>query len=332
MALRFNERTGEFEEVVDIPKKKRIKPYILVVLFLLVVIAGVVSYINWDPVRLLDYSINTATISKYGEKRDLNIIVDSKSEDVCIFTSDDWITIDDEYSTSSIITFEKNESLQRNGCITIVASSKFFGHTYDRIRKRIDVTQHSGIASRIDLEKRECCFGNSETNPQYIDIITDAVTLNIYTNAEWINASNQSNDVCRISVAKNTGGRRSANVCVQSGEIKKYILVEQESGLATFFKLKDDKTTFYIGREKLNNNQCYRFDIETDGTSWKVVSSPSWIDAYADIDNKCLEIVPEPLYDKSDVRDGDVIIESNNGHRIELSFNQGFLDWSPKLK
>ena len=94
----------------------------------------------------------------------------------------------------------------------------------------------------------------------------------------------------------------------------KRVKVFQESGLANCFEL----ATSNLSIPEAGSD--YNIKVNTDGTFWSVSSSPDWLTAYADLEDKRLKIkVPA---NTGKIQSGTITIKSNNGDLRDINVTQ----------
>lgn len=101
------------------------------------------------------------------------------------------------------------------------------------------------------------------------------------------------------------------------GTVLETVKINQESGLSSHISV--DKEHIDAAKE-LGPNRCYKVNIDTDGTSWSIKRSDSWIGVKLYESYGFLEITPEKNTDY--VRYGYVYVNDNNGHTAVIEIKQ----------
>ena len=305
-------------------------------LILVLVITGViVCFCNYQPVSYLDLSGN-GTFNKMGGEAVFSYSTDAALENVRMRKSEDWVNLSDEGGGNLQVSISKNLGERRTATFTVEAYSTFFGIQYDCISKQIDISQASGMPTFLDVNTTEMLFdkyGNCKTSNHFM-ANTDGCELEIGLGKDslyadtippWFTVSkNIKTDIERISANVsvtadvNKYGERFGYITVKAGNIVKLVKVCQESGLATKFLV--ETTTLRMAEEGTGEGMCYPIKVETDGTWWYVDESPSWLTAYADLNDKRLEV--SAAANTGQRKTGTIILKSNNGDWHEIDVTQ----------
>lgn len=305
-------------------KKKAKKIRNIILLIITIVIAIVVCFINYFPVSYLDVS-GDITLGKRGGNKTINFSTDANDVNIDLQETSNWIDVNRDGGTLSISVVPNTDD-ERSAYITINAYSSFFGKQFNCISKTIKVSQNSGLPTYLETNTSEICFdkyGNCTSNQ--ITATTDGCDLQVSTSASWFSVSKditEDGDNMVASIALTTGtnneGSKTGEVVISCNDYVKRVKVSQASGLATYFRV--EKTSLNMSEEGTGEGKCYPIDVYTDGTSWSVYSSPSWLTAYADLEDKRLEIkVPA---NTGKIKSGTITIKSNNGDLRDISVSQ----------
>lgn len=305
-------------------KKKAKKIRNIILLIITIVIAIVVCFINYFPVSYLDVS-GDISLGKRGGNKTINFSTDANDVNIDLQETSNWIDVNRDGGTLSISVVPNTDD-ERSAYITINAYSSFFGKQFNCISKTIKVSQNSGLPTYLETNTSEICFdkyGNCTSNQ--ITATTDGCDLQVSTSASWFSVSKditEDGDNMVASIALTTGtnneGSKTGEVVISCNDYVKRVKVSQASGLATYFRV--EKTSLNMSEEGAGEGKCYPIDVYTDGTSWSVYSSPSWLTAYADLEDKRLEIkVPA---NTGKIKSGTITIKSNNGDLRDISVSQ----------
>lgn len=301
-------------------KKKARKIRNIILLIIAIVIALFVCLINYFPVSYLDVS-GDVSLGKRGGNNTIIISTDANDINIDVQESSSWIDVNRDGGTLSINVVPNTDD-ERSAYITINTYSSFFGKKFNCISKTIKVSQSSGLPTYLKTNTSEISFdkyGNCSSNQ--ITATTDGCDLQVSTSASWFSVSKnitEDGDNMVASIVLTTGtnneGSKTGDVVIRCNDYVEKVKVSQASGLATYFRVK--KTSLTMAEEGM----CYPIDVYTDGTSWSVYSSPSWLTAYADLEDKRLEIqVPA---NTGKIKSGTITIKSNNGDLRDISVSQ----------
>lgn len=305
-------------------KKKARKIRNIILLIIAIVIAIVVCLINYFPVSYLDVS-GDVSLGKRGGNKTITISTDANDINIDVQESSNWIDVNRDGGTLSI-NVEPNTDDERSAYITVNTYSSFFGKKFNCISKTIKVSQSSGLPTYLKTNTSEISFdkyGNCSSNQ--ITATTDGCDLQVSTSASWFSVSKnitEDGDNMVASIVLTTGtnneGSKTGEVVIRCNDYVERVKVSQASGLATYFRV--EKTSLTMAEEGTAEDMCYPIDVYTDGTSWSVYSAPGWLTAYADLEDKRLEIkVPA---NTGKIKSGTITIKSNNGDLRDISVTQ----------
>ena len=319
--------SGEFthEAKVSLANKKRARKIRNVILLIIAIsVAIVVCVINYFPVSYLDVS-GDVSFGKRGGHKTISISTDASDINIDVQESSDWISVDRDGGTL-FINVTPNTGDEKTAYITIDTYSSFFGNQFNCISKSIKISQSSGSPTYLETNTSEISFdkyGNCSSNQ--ISATTDGCDLQVATSASWFSVSKDikedgDNIVASIvlTTSTNNEGSKTGEVVISCNDYVKRVKVSQASGLATYFRV--EKTSLTMAEEGTEEGRCYPIDVYTDGTSWSVYSAPHWLTAYADLEDKRLEIkVPA---NAGKIKSGTITIKSNNGDLRDISVTQ----------
>lgn len=305
-------------------KKKARKIRNIILLIIAIVIALFVCLINYFPVSYLDVS-GDVSLGKKGGNNTITISTDANDINIDVQESSNWIDVNRDGGTLSINVVPNTDD-ERSAYITVNTYSSFFGKKFNCISKTIKVSQSSGLPTYLKTNTSEISFdkyGNCSSNQ--ITATTDGCDLQVSTSASWFSVSKnitEDGDNMVASIVLTTGtnneGSKIGDVVIRCNDYVEKVKVSQASGLATYFRV--EKTSLTMAEEGSGEGMCYPIDVYTDGTSWSVYSSPSWLTAYADLEDKRLEIqVPA---NAGKIKSGTITIKSNNGDLRDISVSQ----------
>ena len=305
-------------------KKKARKIRNIILLIIAIVIAIVVCLINYFPVSYLDVS-GDVSLGKRGGNKTITISTDANDINIDVQESSNWIDVNRDGGTLSINVVPNTDD-ERSAYITVNTYSSFFGKKFNCISKTIKVSQSSGLPTYLKTNTSEISFdkyGNCSSNR--ITATTDGCDLQVSTSASWFSVSKnitEDGDNMVASIVLTTGtnneGSKTGEVVIRCNDYVERVKVSQASGLATYFRV--EKTSLTMAEEGTAEDMCYPIDVYTDGTSWSVYSAPGWLTAYADLEDKRLEIkVPA---NTGKIKSGTITIKSNNGDLRDISVSQ----------
>ena len=305
-------------------KKKARKIRNIILLIIAIVIAIVVCLINYFPVSYLDVS-GDVSLGKRGGNKTITISTDANDINIDVQESSNWIDVNRDGGTLSINVVPNTDD-ERSAYITVNTYSSFFGKKFNCISKTIKVSQSSGLPTYLKTNTSEISFdkyGNCSSNQ--ITATTDGCDLQVSTSASWFSVSKnitEDGDNMVASIVLTTGtnneGSKTGEGVIRCNDYVERVKVSQASGLATYFRV--EKTSLTMAEEGTAEDMCYPIDVYTDGTSWSVYSAPGWLTAYADLEDKRLEIkVPA---NTGKIKSGTITIKSNNGDLRDISVTQ----------
>lgn len=313
------------EAKVSLANKKKVrKIHNVILLIIAIVIVVVVCLINYFPVSYLDVSGNVF-LGKRGGNKTISISTDANDINIDVEESSNWINVNRDGGTLSINVVPNTDD-ERSAYITVNTYSSFFGKQFNCISKTIKVSQSSGLPTYLKTNTSEISFdkyGNCSSNQ--ITATTDGCDLQVSTSASWFSVSKNitedgDNMVASIVLTTDTNneGSKTGEVVISCNDYVERVKVSQASGLATYFRV--EKTSLTMAEEGSGEGMCYPIDVYTDGTSWSVYSSPDWLTAYADLEDKRLEVKVGENTGK--IKSGTITIKSNNGDLIDISVTQ----------
>lgn len=327
-------------------KKQRVIIYTIIGIFVFI-IAPILIYIGYRPVGNIDInpSLNSRIeLNSFSLRKEFNIVTSKCNNGIRIDSSCDWCKVE-KHGDNMIITVDKNIDDARRCNIVIYSYNMLYGIELDRVSKKIEIIQASGKATFLDISKNRFViskFGTKYVNSNHTFTITtdgSEIVEPLIANDNWVKcyraliSTSPLEIKYTLEIEENPSSERTFEMqfTTPNGSIVKNVTIYQQSGCANYFRRKDGDGEIYVRKESLPEGKCYAIDIETDGTSWAVVSCPNWI-TYKIVGNR-LEIYPTTwIPDNSKGieigRYGDIILRSNNSELadIVLSINQGLLD------
>ena len=305
-------------------KKKARKTRNIILLIIAIVIAIIVCLINYFPVSYLDVS-GDVSLGKRGGNNTITISTDANDINIDVQESSNWIDVNRDGGTLSINVVPNTDD-ERSAYITVNTYSSFFGKKFNCISKTIKVCQSSGLPTYLKTNTSEISFdkyGNCSSNQ--ITATTDGCDLQVSTSASWFSVSKNITEGGNYLVASivlttstNNEGSKTGEVVISCNDYVERVKVSQASGLATFFRV--ENTSLTMDEKGTEEGKCYPIDVYTDGTSWSVYSAPDWLTAYADLEDKRLEIKVQANTGK--IKSGTITLKSNNGDLRDISVTQ----------
>ena len=305
---------------IDDDSKKRKKKITIATIFIIGVVALFVCWINYSPVKYINVE-ESFSITKFGDSISVTAQTNVPSYLIkrTVESGSDWLQVFGEDGRYKLVA-KPNPIGTRHATITISVPNRLFGSNISWESKKISIYQESGEPTYINPERNSISFdkfGKSSDKSKLI-ISTDGVLESVASAPDWCDISfNPLNDgkyQCLVSVNTNGGKRRYGQIILKGGNITQSISVQQESGLASYIDFSVSSLSV------LPREETKYVDVKTDGTSWSVMSKPSWVDA-SDNGNNSLKIVIAE--NDGERRNGTLTIKSNNGHTSSIAINQG---------
>lgn len=322
--------------------KRRKKKVTAITLAIIALITISVCWFNYSPVKYIDVTASLPRrLSKYGDSiRDSGYIV-GEIESLSIIKYGDSIRVyaetnvptnlmemDVEYGSNWLRAYgtdgsytliaKPNPDGPRYATIKISAPNRLFGSIISWDSKTIKITQESGVPTYITPERKYISFDKfGKSDKSKLIISTDGV-LSIASAPDWCDVSLEPIEngkyECIVNTGKNDEDRKNGQVTFKGGNITQSILVQQESGLASYIRFVD-------GCISVSPREETKYvDIKTDGTSWSILSKPKWVEV-SDNGNNSLKLVISE--NEEDRKTGTITVKSNNGHTASLTINQG---------
>lgn len=305
---------------IDEDSRNRKKKTALIAFSVVVVIAILICWINYSPVKYINVG-DSISISKYGDsiRVSAETNVPSYLMKMDVEAGGDWLQVSGEEGNYTIVA-KPNPVSSRYAAIKISVPNRLFGGNVSWDSKTINISQESGEPTYINPERSTISFdkfGKSLDKSNLI-ISTDGVLESVASAPDWCDISfsplNGGRYQCVVSIDKNGGERRYGQITLKGGNITQNISVQQESGLASYIGFNGSSLSV------LPIEETKYVDVRTDGTSWSVISKPSWVNT-SDNGNNSLKL--EIAENDGERRSGTLTIKSNNGHTSSLAINQG---------
>lgn len=298
-----------------------------IILFaVIIILVVIVSLMNYNRASYLNI-IGDTSFGKRGGDKYLCILTDAidKNVDYILDESGNWLNVLHNGDTM-FISAGPNMEAEKTAYITVNAYSSFFGKRIGCISEKVKIEQISGLPTFLKTNKSEVTFdkyGKSSSN--IITAETDGCDLKISATHQWISVTkdvetDDNNIVASIKITADTNveGGKSGEVIISCNNYVKRIKVSQESGLATRFEL--GTYNLIMAEEGSGEGFIYPVSVYTDGTSWSVKSAPDWLTAYADIEEKRLEVSVDA--NTGQIQTGTITLMSNNGDLKDISVSQ----------
>lgn len=201
------------------------------------------------------------------------------------------------------ITMDKNNGERRFGQISIQGGN---------VTQNIFIQQESGLASYIKFANPSLSVSPREET-RYVNIETDGASWSISSKPTWVEVVNNGNNSLRLVIAENDNERRSAQLIVKSNNgYSSSLTINQGTAKASYIRA--GQTSISAGTSGLDKY----VSVSTDGKEWSVSDHPYWIDVTPS-DNR---IYIEVNSNSGKIREGKIILSSNNGHRATISVKQ----------
>lgn len=305
---------------IDDDFNKRKKKITIAIFIIIGVVALFVCWINYSPVKYINVD-ESISFTKYGDSISITAQTNVPAYliKMDVESGNDWLHVSGEDGNYGLVA-KPNPIGSRYAKIKISAPNRLFGNNIGWDSKIINISQESGEPTYINLDRNSISFdkfGNSSDKSNLI-ISTDGVLEAVASAPDWCDFSfapiENGKYECIITMDKNNGDRRYGQITLKGGNITQNILVQQESGLASYIGFNDSSLSV------LPREETKYVDVRTDGTSWYVISKPSWVEASDNGNNSLKLVIAE---NDGERRDGTLTIKSNNGHTSSLAINQG---------
>lgn len=305
---------------IDEMSKRKKRKTITITLSAIGVIAILVCWFNYSPVKYINVD-ETVSISKYGDRIRVSAQTNVPSYLIRmdLESGSDWLKVSGDNGSYSLVA-KPNPSSSRYATIKISVPNRLFGGNISWNSKTIRITQTSGEPSYITPERSYMSYDKfgKPTGKSNLIITTDGVLESVASAPDWCDVSfapiEDGKYECVVTMNKNGGERRLGQISIKGGNITQDISIQQESGLASYI-------SFNTSSISVSPREETKYaDVKTDGSSWTIVSKPSWVVA-TDNGNNTIKLEIEE--NDNDRRNGTVTIRSNNGHTSSLAINQG---------
>lgn len=306
--------------VIEDNNRRKKRKAIAITASVIGVIAILVCWLNYSPVKYINVD-EAVSISKYGDSIHISVQTNAPSNLIRMDVESgyEWLHVSGTYGSYNLVA-KPNPTSSRYAKIKISAPNRLFGENISWDHKTIQISQSSGEPSYITPEKGYLSFDKygKPIGKSNLIITTDGVLESVVSAPDWCNVSFSPIDdgryECVVTMDKNNGDRKFGQFSIKGGNITKDISVQQESGLASYISFNTSSISVSPRKE------TKYADVMTDGTSWTIVSQPSWVVA---TDNGNNSIKFEIAENDNEIRNGTVTIRSNNGHTSSLAINQG---------
>lgn len=292
------------------------------VLGIVLIVLVITFFIGYKPVNSLSVSESSLSFGKWGGQESVRVSTNVPSNAVDVHCSGLGFSVHNDPNrvlecSDFIVSVEPNEGDTRTGKVRVTAYATLYGMRIGSGESvSTSLSQESGLARKLDVSIRSVNAGKWGGDCQFT-VKTDGVkNVNAISQEDWIKVLKGEGDNYVISVEKNPNDSRHGIVIIESGNLQKEITVNQVSGLANRFSL--DRSNIKVGK----SGSTYRVNVSTDGVSWDIYSSPSWV-TITKYDNSFDLTV---AYNSDEIKNGNVVVKSNNGHKSYINISQ---DGSP---
>jgi len=277
--------------------------------------SGLATYLNTNTSEI--------TFDKYGNPVGNDVIItETDGYDIQISSNQSWYTFSKDTifdGNKTTVCLQLNTNMNKTG--------KQIGEiiiSCNDLIKRIKVVQESGLPTFLDVSCSEIRIDKyGKTSVEQIMAETDGCDLQISTNDTWFAFVEKvkpkgGNMVASISLIAETndGESKTGEILVNCNQFSKRIKIVQDSGAAKFFEL--DYSNIHIPEKGPGEGKCYRINVQTDGTSWSVKSSPSWLTVRKYESH--IDVFAEANVGK--IKTGKIILMSNNGNLKHVEVSQ----------
>jgi len=265
--------------------------------------SGVPTYIN--PQR------SSIFFDKYGKPTDkANLIISTDGVLESVASAPDWCNISFRPLSGErylcVITMDKNNGARRYGEISLKGGG---------ITQSISIQQESGLASYIGFNSGSISVSPREET-EYVDVRTDGTSWTIISKPYWVEASDNGNNSLKLIISENETDQRSGTLTIKSNNGQTATLaINQGTPKASYIRA--EQTSINAGISGLDKY----ITVSTDGKDWSVYSSPSWLTVTPYIKDQKI-YVEIPSNRGYYVKEGEIILASNNGHQATISVKQ----------
>ena len=307
---------GKYANIANsrIGSSKKTKWLVLGIVLFVIVIA---FFIGYKPVNSLSVSETNLSFGKWGGQESVHVSTNVSSNAVDVHCSGSGFSVDSDYGHELKVSVEPNEGDSRTGNVKVTAYATLYGMRIGSGESATTIlSQESGLASYLHVSQTSISVAKQGDSYQ-ITVNTDGVKLEVSSKEEWINISKESDGGYNITVQKNAGDSRQGSIEFASGSLRRVVSVSQVSGLASFLSLSKSSIS-NVEKSGTESGRYYRVNVSTDGVSWDIYSSPSWVNI-TKYDN-FFEITVD--YNSGEVRNGTIYVHSNNDHSESISISQ----------
>lgn len=307
---------GKYVNIANsrIGSSKKTKWLVLGIVLIVIVIT---FFIGYKPVNSLSVSESSLSFGKWGGTENVHISTNVSSNAVDVRCSGAGFDTEEDYGSDLKVTAGANEGDSRTGTVKVTAYATLYGMRMGEGKSvTTNLSQESGLATRLSVST-SVINATKWGGECQVTVSSDGVSEEmINSHVNWISVEKMERGKYKIIIDKNPENERHGEITVENSGIRKSISVNQASGLANRFSL--DRTSIKVGKSGSN----YKVRVDTDGTSWHVSSNPEWL-SLSESDNY-LDVSVTGNTDE--IRDGSIVVRSNNGHKWTISIWQ---DGSP---
>lgn len=305
---------------IEVNSRRKKKKTTITVLSVVAVIAILVCWINYSPVKYINVD-ESISIAKYGDSIRVSVQTNVPSYLIKmeVESCEGWLQASGSNGNYSIVA-QPNPESSRFATIKISAPNRLFGENISWDSKSIQISQESGEPTYITPDRTSLSFDKlgKPNDKSKMTISTDGVLESVTSAPEWCNITFTPLDNgrynCVVTMDKNPGDRRYGQIVLAAGDISQNITIQQESGLASFIGFSSNRVSVSPREE------TKYIDVKTDGTSWSIMSKPSWVEVTDNGNNTLKLVIAE---NENDKRSGNLTVKSNNGHTSSLAISQG---------
>lgn len=168
------------------------------------------------------------------------------------------------------------------------------------------------MASFINFNNSSISISPREET-KYIAIQTDGTSWSIMSKPSWVEATDNGNNTLKLVVAENENDKRSGNLTIKSNNgHTSSLAISQGTSRASY--IRTGQTSIKAPTSGLDKY----ISVITDGKEWTVSDHPYWINVTSYVDKLYIEVNSN----SGKMRDGEIVLASNNGHRASISVKQ----------
>lgn len=304
-------------------KERSSRMRIIVCSLLAFMVLFFICYLNYNSSSYIKTNESLTFTSRGGEKK-CDISTDAIEGNISVYCSDSWLNAEVN-NGKLVVKADPNHGDNHTSLITLHAFTTLFGLHLWGEEFVVRVNQESGLASYLSVSKHDCTFDKYGNDEYRIKVSTDGLNLEIKPDADWVKIEKSTDDDGKVVTTNlivkssiNDTDSRKANINITSDAYSETIAVSQSSGLATYFSV--SPTSLVMDEDGTDENHHYPIKVNTDGTTWSISDSPSWLTAEPRTSSGEIRVKLSPNTGR--IKTGTITVISNNGDSYDISVKQ----------